>query len=128
MPIPNGEKILADYLRTVDGLPRIVNKTPDDQTDPWVRLTMINNSNETEPVDHLIRFMFQVDVFSGVSGGRPEANVLGIAVRDAAKSMVGQTEDAVTSRVDCIGDASASDADFTPHREYRTQTYYIWMH
>lgn len=128
MGIPNGVKILANFLREVEGLPRIVNKTPDDITDPWVRLTMLSAPSETEPVDHLIRFTFQVDVFSGKDGGRPEANDLGIEVREAIKSMPGETEDAVTTGTECIGDADASDSSLTPVREYRTQTYYVWMH
>lgn len=128
MGIPNAEKVLADYLRSVEDMPRVVNKTPSEQTDPWVRLTMLGAPSETEPVDHLIRFMFQVDVVSGNDGGRPEANALGIFVREVLKDMPGQTEDAVTTGVECINDSSANDSSFTPPREYRTQTYYIYMH
>lgn len=128
MAIPNGEKVLAEYLRDAEGIPRVVNKTPQDQTDPWVRLTMLGSPSETEPVDHLIRFMFQVDVVSGKDGGRPEANDLGIDVRATIKEMPGMTTEAVTTGTECINDASATDASFTPPREYRTQTYYCWMH
>lgn len=128
MPIPNGSKVLANYLRSVDGTPRVVNKTPEDLTDPWVRLSMLGSPSETEPVDHLIRFMFQVDVFAGQDGGRPEANDLAALVRDAIKAIPGQTEEAVSSGSECINDSDATDSSLSPAREYRTQTWYVWMH
>lgn len=128
MGIPNGSKVLADYLRAQEGLPRIVNKTPEDQTDPWVRISKLGGTSETEPVDHLIRFMFQVDCFSGKSGLRSEAAQIGIDVRSAIKNMPGLTVDAVTTGSECTNDADASDSAFVPAREYQTQTYNIWMH
>lgn len=128
MGIPNGSKVLAEYLRSVEGMPRIVNKTPADQTDPWVRIAKLGSPSETEPVDHLIRFMFQVDCFSGKSGGRPEAVQLASDVRSAIKNMPGLTVDAVTSGAECTNDADAVDTAFAPAREYQTLTFYIWMH
>ncbi len=128
MGIPNGSKVLADYLTVQDDIPRVVNQTPEDQTSPWIRLSLLGAPSQTEPVDHLIRFMFQLDVYSGNAGGRPESTYLGIAVREAIKDMPGQTSPTVTSGSECIGDADSSDSDFTPQREYRTQTYYVWMH
>lgn len=126
MPIPNGDEVLAEYLREVDDLPRVVNSTPDNLDKPWVRLSQLAAPSETEPVDHLIRFMIQVDCFSGKDGGRSEATDIGIAVRDAIKSMPGQTEGAVTTGTECVGDSDSLDTAIP--REYRTQTYYIWMH
>lgn len=126
--IPNAERVIADYLRSWSGIPRVVNKTPDDQTDAWIKLTQLNAPSETEPVDWLIRFMFQVDVYAGKDGGRPEANSLGAAVRAALKEIPGGTDDAVVTGSSCVGDASVPDTSFTPARERKSLTFYFWMH
>lgn len=128
MGMPNGVSILADYLRSVDSMPRVVNKTPGSLNDSWIRLTQLGAPSETEPVDHLIRFMIQVDVFPGKDGGRSAANDLGIDVREVIKAMPGKTTGAVTTGTECINDSDATDTALSPPREYRTQTYYIWMH
>lgn len=132
MPIPNGESVLATFLNSKrgdwGGLPRIVNKTPDNHNLPWVRLTQLSAPSETEPVDHLIRFMIQVDIYPGKDGGRSEANELGGKIRELLRTMPGNTDDAVTTGVECIGDSSETDDALKPPVEYRSQTYYIWMH
>lgn len=124
----NGDKVVADYLREVDGVPRVVVRTPDNQSTAWVRLTRLAAPSETEPIDHLIRFMFQLDCYAGKAGGYPEAQSLASTVRDALKAMPGVHDGAVVTGTQCIGDAYLPDTDFEPDRERFSLTFYVWMH
>ncbi len=126
--IPNGEKIVADYLRTIAGVPRVVNKTPRDQGTAWVHLTQLNAPSETS-ADYLIRFLFQLDCYAGDSGGRPEASALAIVVRAALEQMPDAALDgAVVSKTRNIGHASNPDEVFDPDRERIILSQYVWMH
>jgi len=138
MPIPNVEKITADYLRSVTDA-RIVAKTPDDTSTSWVRLQMLAAPDETD-VEHLIQFMVQLDCYAGkdVKGethGQPEAWELATTIREQLKAMrhtrLADTDDnliAVCTQVKFVGMTRAPDADFKPARERFILTALIWMH
>lgn len=139
MSLPNAEKLIADYLRELDAVPRVVNKTPQDQSTGWVRLTKLSAPSQTEPLDWLIRYMIQLDCYAGAgtpeepdalgnTGGRPEATELASVVRAAMKEMPGNLTGAVCTGTQCIGDASNPDEVFAEDRERVILTFYAWIH
>lgn len=125
----NGVRLISDYLREADGIPRVVVRTPNDSdTEGWVRITQLNAPSETEPIDHLFRFMVQLDCYASKSGGYPEAHAIAAAARDALKAMPGTYERGVVTGVQCVGHAYIPDTDFEPDRERFVLTFYVWIH
>jgi hypothetical protein len=132
--IPDCEKLTSDYLRThaeVSTLTsRIVGKTPSDTSDPWVRVTQLDASNQTlSRPEHLIEYLIQFDCYAGVDGGQPEAKTLASTVREALADMPGATYDgAVCTNARFTGMARIPDTDFEPARERVILDATIWMH
>lgn len=139
-----GEKIVSDYLRTVDEIEalgaRVVGKPPSSTTSPWVMVTQIGDRNVTgtERVEHLERFLFQFDCYAGADkangvarepSGQPEANLLRRTVRAALRAMRdAQLDDAVVPRVEIVGDSRVPDPDVDEGaRERFVLTAYVWM-
>lgn len=121
--IPDGEKIVAGHLRadpTISGLDaRVVGKTPGSIVDPWVRVTLLDASDDFQgSIEHLVTYMLQCDCYAGEDGGQPEANTLARTVRASLKAMQGSTTaDATISAVRFAGMARIPDTDFEPARE-----------
>lgn len=127
--VPNVEKVVADYLReTIDA--RVVARTPDNQADSWVRLTMLDASAASQ--DHLIAFLVQLDCYAGRDGGQPEAMTLArdarASLRDMRDADPSDTGEVVVSEVRFVGMARIPDQEFTPDRERVILTARIWMH
>lgn len=134
--IPDGEKIVSDYLRDDERVSeivdrRIVGKTPEDTDAPWVRLTQIDAPSTGSP-HHLIEFYFQLDCYAGKEGGQPEAKALGAAVFDALAALDGanhQADDAVvTACRPNLGLRRPDDDVGTPARERVISTAFVTMH
>lgn len=124
----DGTKLTADYLRSLDGVPRVVNETPRNQATGWVRLTQLNAPSETNP-EHLYRFMLQLDCYAGKDGGFPEAKALAATVREGMQLMRHEHFDsAVVTETKCIGDFHSQDTDFNPDRWRVALTFYVWAH
>lgn len=112
----DGEKLVAGYLRD-DGL-RVVGKTPDSTATAWVRLTQLDARDLSEPKDHLVSYLLQLDCYAGKTGGQPEANTLGLAVRAALRDLPEAVlDDAVVAEARIVGHARIPDTEFTPARE-----------
>lgn len=129
--IPDIEKIVAAHLR--DAAPitdldaRVVGKTPDTLTRPWVRVTQLDGSSDAA-TDHLVGFLVQFDCYAGADGGQPEANLLARTVRLVLRDLRGPVTDAVVTGVRVTGDARIPDDTFEPARERRVITAEIYAH
>lgn len=134
--IPNGEKVIADYLREHDDVAaivgrRVVSKTPENTDSPWVRYTQIDAPSTGSP-HHLIEFYFQFDCYAGKDGGQPEASLLARTVCTALAEIDGedyQADGAVVKGVRPNAGLRNPDSDpFTPARERFVSTALVWMH
>lgn len=103
----NAEPLVGDYLKGVPAIAelgaRVVSKTPGTTDKPWVRITLIDPSNETgnRRVEHLVAYYLQLDCYAGISGGREEGFGLASAVRAALVDLPGEQpfEEAVVTDV-----------------------------
>ena len=126
-----GEKLVSDYLRARDELEdldcRVVGKTPEDQSTPWVRVIQIN-AGQTGMFDHLVPFTFQFDCYAGEDGGQPQANLLRRTVRAVLPEMVGSHQEGVVTGTEVVGDLRLPDTDLKPARERFVLTVNVWAH
>lgn len=132
--IPDGEAVLSDYLRdSLDDIP-VVDETPDDRRDPWVRITQLDAPEDpVTGVDHLVEFWFQVECCSGTEGEPQEthgrATDLARDVRAALEEIARAEHDgAVVTAKEVTGDARLPDEDFEPAMPRRVLTVSVWMH
>lgn len=128
--IPDGEKLVSDYLRTELG-ERVVGKSPSSTTAAWVRCTQLDASAVGgHRSDHLIEFYFQFDAYAGASGGQPEASSLARRLREALVAMPQEGVDGATvTGVDIRGMARIPDDDIDePARERFTVNAAVWIH
>lgn len=131
---PYAEKIISDYLRGVDDLEtlgcRVVGKTPDSTSEPWVRVTQLDDrAIGGIRADSHHEFYFQFDCYAGVDGGQPEANLLGRTVRAALVDAPNYSHTAARiSGVDIRSHARIPDlAVDEPARERMILTASIWI-
>lgn len=133
--IPDGEKIVGAFLRAraeVAALDaRVVGKTPEDTSDPWVRLTEL----DAKPIgghrsDYAQEFYFQLDCYAGKSGGQPEARLVGRTVRALMmhELRAASHSGAVVTGADLRSSRRDPDDDFEPARERMILTFLVWMH
>jgi hypothetical protein len=136
MSIPNGSKIIGNYLRShplvVAMETRIVGKSPAETSHSWVRLSQIGapSVNGNRP-GHLYEFLFQLDCYAGSDGGQPEATDLAIAVHDALAAFElsnYRSNGAVVTGSDPNMGGFALDTDLEPARERFISTATVWMH
>jgi len=131
--IPDIEKISSDYLRSDAGVvalgARVVGKSPGNTDTPWVRVTQLD-ATSTHRADHLVNYLLQFDSYAGKTGGQPEANSLGRAVRKALMQMPDATHTgAVVTGVQIIGHARIPDTSIDePARERVVITAQVWAH
>lgn len=125
--IPDGEKLLSNYLRDLIGV-RVVGKTPATVEEPWIRVTQLD-APQSDVADHLIGFYCQLDIYAGADGGQPEAKDIAADVREALRD-IGSAEhtDAVVSGARVNGVARIPDTDLEPARERVVMTTTIWAH
>lgn len=139
---PDAEKLVSGWLRGHPDVAaivgrRVVSKTPSEIAQPWVRMTLLDESDDAvSGVEHLLTFMLQFDCYAGYQApddaghGLPEASLLRRTVRAALKEMQGVVLDgqAVVTAVRFIGAARVPDPDFEPARERMILTAQVWMH
>lgn len=120
----NIEKLVAEYLRDDNAVAalvgrRIVGKTPDSLSEPWVRLTMLDDPQDPDSAhDHLREFYLQLDCYAGATGGQPEAYSLKEAVRVAIVAIdQADHEGATVTEGRVRGAARIPDDDIEPARE-----------
>jgi hypothetical protein len=131
--IPDGKKIIADYLRAHSAVvaqgARVVGKLPDDRETPWVRVTQIDASKEGNSVpEHLINYLLQLDCFVGEGAGQPQARTLARMVRDALDQMPGVHSGATVAAAHFVGMAELLDTTIEPARDYVALTAEVYMH
>lgn len=130
--IVDGEKLLSNYLRThpdVSGLTaRLVGKTPDDTSTAWVKVQQLNAQDMAPPLDHLTRFVLQLDCYAGGTGGQPEANRLARVARAAIRDLPGIHAEGTVTGVGFTGHARIPDVDFDPPRERVVVTAVVYAH
>lgn len=130
--IPDVEKLTADYLRTAPGIEalgaRVVGKTPEKLSTPWIKLVQIDATNAAvSPPERLIEFALQLDCYAGSSGGQPEATLLARTARAALVSMPDASHDgAVVTSVRFSGMIRLPDADFEKARERVVLDVSVW--
>lgn len=123
------EKALIGYLASRAGA-RVVSRTPDLTTTPWVRVTLLDSPpTPAQPhVDWLVDAMCQFDCYAG-TGGQGEANLTMRTVRaalvDAPNAQIPGVE---VSSVRILGALRNPDSDFEPARERYALTASIVHH
>jgi hypothetical protein len=134
--IPNGQRVISDYLRghaDVEAVvSRVVAKPPDEgqRSIAWVMFTLLSAPQvENYPPDWLVEFYFQLDVYAGATGGLPEIWSIATAVRRAIVQMPENgVEDAVCTRTKIYGFNPQPDTDMEPARERFVMTASAWLH
>lgn len=131
---PYAEKIVSDYLRAVDDLEalgcRVVGKTPDSTSEPWIRVTQLDDrAIGGIRADTHHEFYFQFDCYAGKDGGQPEANLLGRTTRAALVDAPNHNHTGASiSGVDIRSHARIPDLDVAePARERMILTATIYM-
>ena len=117
------ERLVARYLRDHPDIEdlgtRVRATTPAKDTGgtdlPWVRVRMLDWRRVTR-ANWLKNYMVQLDVYAGVTGGQPEANLHALAVDALLEAMPGEHADGVVTKVTTSG-THLPDGDFEPARE-----------
>jgi hypothetical protein len=129
--VPDIEKIVSNILRTHADIvalnARVVGKTPDDKSTPWVRVTELDSPQINQP-EWLISFLVQFDCYAGATGGQPEATNLARAVRAVLTAAPGAQSGGVISGVRNLGGPRQLDTDLEPARDYKIHTAEIFAH
>lgn len=130
--IPDFEALVGDYLRGHDQLQamhaRVSGTTPTDETDPWIRVSMLDPRDETAPTDHLISCLMQLDCYAGKDGGQDEATLLMRRTRAALLDLKGVQGAAVVSAVTFGGCPRIPDTSFKPARERYAMEITVYAH
>lgn len=131
----NVEPLVGSYLKDISGVKaleaRVVSKTPGTTDKPWVRITLLDSSNETgtRQAEHLVAYYLQLDCYGGSSGGRDEAFRLVQAVRGALVDLpqLQPFEEAVVTDVAPISMPRIPDPDLGGRERYLLDVA-IYMH
>lgn len=131
--IPDPEAVLTAYLEdyAAEVGATVVDQTPDDTTDPWVRLTLLDAPADGI-VDHLVPAFVQLDCYAGTTGedGHEQASLLARTIRAALVTIAaGVHEGAVVTGARI--DGFRRDPDDTvdePARERFQISATVWMH
>jgi len=85
--VPDAESVIVAYLR--DEAFRVSTATPDDREDPWVRVTLLDDSSTDGGItDHHIEAFLQIDCYAGTAeNSSVVASDLSIDVREALRTM-----------------------------------------
>jgi hypothetical protein len=129
--IVNGQTVVADYLRALPEVDRVVAHPPDGdkRSTPWVMLTLLSAPQDPNSRhDHLVEFYFQIDCYAGSVGGLPEVWPIAVAVRDALVYMPQDQDEAVVTRTLIRGFRYLPDTALEPARDRYTLTASCWMH
>jgi hypothetical protein len=135
--VPDGEKIVSKYLREQPDVrmivgDRVLNKTPENQAQPWVRFTCLDASNQPRSkAERLISYLIQFDCYAGADEtvARAEASLLVRTVRAALHVMPDQTfPDAVVTSVRFTSMFRRPDTDLEPARERWILDAVVHMH
>lgn len=132
--IPDGPKIVADYLREHPDLvalnARVVTKMPEDtKSGPWVQVTQHDASDPHAKFEHDVAYWLQLDSYATDAGGHPQANLLNRTVRHVLKQMSQSSpEGVVVSRVSFTGNPRVPDTDFKPQRERYVLDARVYLH
>jgi hypothetical protein len=124
------EALLTTYLKAETG-ERIVGETPTSTGSPWVKITLIDTDDRTQPTDHLLRYFVQLDCYAGSNGpaGQGEAQGIASTVRGMVLGM--RTEEfagAVVTNVTVRGPRRLPDPDFNPARQRYILEAEIYVH
>lgn len=131
--IPDLEAVLTTYLEdhALEVGATVVDETPDDTRDPWVRLTLLD-APSTGVVDHLIPAFVQLDCYAGLVGddAHEQASLLARTIRAALVTIHEATHEGAVvtgARIDGYNRQPDDTAD-EPARERYIITATIWGH
>lgn len=131
--IPDAEKIVGAYLRAHPEIvalgASVVPDTPEDRSDPWVRLAQLDVADQSDRLEYLVSFMLQLDCYAGDANRQGEASTLVRTVRAALHTMPQATlADVVVTGVRFGSSPRLPDAAFEPARERYALTAFVSMH
>ena len=134
--IPDLEALAGNVLRNHDAIigldARVAGRIPKSFTKPWIRVTQLDALKEpNSPIDHLISYLVQIDVWAGseTDHGQAEASLLARTARAVLMGLRGQVIDGVViARVETRSMARIPDLDFDPPRERYLLSVEIWAH
>lgn len=98
--IPDPEIVLGDYLRSLTAVQnaigaglvgRVANKTPQDISQPWVRITLLDDT-QVGPL-HFTRNFMQVDCYAGTDNDPAVASLLARTIRHALEDVTDTRQD-----------------------------------
>lgn len=120
---PDVEALVGAFLRANSQIQvlvgsRVVGRTPTTTTDPWIRITQIDDTTRS-PV-HLVTVFLQLDCYGGddPDSAQREASVLARTVRQVLEALPGPVDDgAVVAAVTFSGLRRVPDTEFKPARE-----------
>ena len=137
MSTPDIEQLVGDWLRTDPTITalvagRVVGRTPDDTTDAWARVTLIDDRQVAgSSVLHLVDALIQIDCYAGDldrGHAKEEARDLAAAVRARLHDMPGVHGAAVVTDVSNLALRPSPDPDLTPARERYIVTANLFAH
>lgn len=125
--IPSAERIVGDYLRAnMDA--RVVGKTPSDIEDPWLRVTLLDDSSTDGGVtDHLIEALLQIDVYAGRQGNQGTADDLRREARAYLQQINLADHDGAVVTGSRVSSARVPDPSIEGEMERYILTATVWM-
>lgn len=129
--IVDAEKLVSKHLRELPALVdlgvRVVGKTPGDTTEPWIRVTQLD-ATQQDRADRLVPFYLQFDCYAGKTGGQPEATLIGRTVREALTEIPNSHSDGTVSGAQINGAARIPDTALEGARERVIVTATVYAH
>jgi hypothetical protein len=133
--IPDGKRLVADYLRSHSSITalsaRVVGKSPEDRSTPWIRVTQIDAQNAAGSLpEHLISYLLQFDCFVAPTEGHPQARTLAHTVRAifSPPNTPLMAGGATVSGVRFVNEAELTDSNTEPATEYVALTAEAFIH
>lgn len=125
------EKAVSNYLREHDDVAalatRIVGGPPSTTGTSWVQVVVVTES-PLDLADHSQEAYLQLDCYSGLDGGQPECNRIGMAVKAALNQIANVTQgDVVLNGARASFGPRDADPDLGD-RQRRIVTAYVWAH
>lgn len=134
---PDVEQLVGDWLRASLGImaivgTRVVGRTPQDTTEPWVRVSLLDDRPAGNSRGlHLINALVQIDCYAGATErgyAQEDAFDLARLVRGRLNDMPGTHGADVVTTVREPGIARMPDTDLAPARERYVVTATVYAH
>jgi hypothetical protein len=136
--IPDAEQIITAHLKAdadvVAITDRIKGQTPSTLAEPWVRITLLDDSATDGGVtDHAIAAFVQIDCFAGTAAANTaesqrRASLLSRTVRESLRTANLLPHDGAAISGADLHRAHQLDPDHEPAMHYYSITGTVWMH